>query len=51
MWNYNRGFYLSFDLSYDELALINLQDKRGYKRRLLKDQKKAALMKAKKQLS
>jgi hypothetical protein len=47
LWNHNRGFYVSFDLSLDDLAVVVEKDKRRYQLRKLQDAKKAAIERAK----
>lgn len=47
LWNHNRGFYLSFDLSFDEMAAIIEKDKQIFKIQQLKELKKKAIEGAK----
>jgi len=51
LWNHNRGFYLSFDLSYDELAVLIEKAKQETKFQQLKENKKKAIRRAKEQLT
>jgi hypothetical protein len=51
LWNHNRGFYLSFDLSYDEMALLIEKDKQITKIQQLKELKKKAIQNAKAQIT
>jgi hypothetical protein len=47
LWNHNRGFYVSFDLSYDQMALIIEKSKQEVKLQQLKEAKKKAIEGAK----
>jgi hypothetical protein len=47
LWNHNRGFYLSFDLSYDELAMLIEKSKQDSKIQQLKESKRKAIENAK----
>lgn len=51
LWNHNRGFYLSFDLSYDEMALIIEKEKQITKIQQLKELKKKAIERARAQVT
>lgn len=45
LWNHNRGFYLSFDLSLEEMARIIEKDKYSTKKRKLQEEKRQAIKK------
>jgi hypothetical protein len=47
LWNHNRGFYLSLDLLYDDLALIIEKDKQMIKIQQIKEMKRKAIEKVK----
>lgn len=51
LWNHNRGFYLSFDLSFDEMALLIEKDKQSTKIQRLNELKRKAIEGAKVQLT
>lgn len=43
LWNHNRGFYLSFELSHEDLAKIIEKDKYIYKKNVLRREKRKAI--------
>jgi hypothetical protein len=49
LWNHTRGFYITFDLSYEEMALIIEKEKQITKFQQLKELKKKAIETAKAQ--
>jgi hypothetical protein len=51
LWNHNRGFYISFDLSFNELALIIEKRKQLSKIEQIKEMKRKAFENAKTQLT
>ena len=51
LWNHNRGFYLSFDLSFDEMALLIEKDKQSIKIQQLNELKRKAIENAKTQFT
>lgn len=51
LWNHNRGFYVSFDLSLEDLAVVVQKDKRKYQLKQLQAAKQAAFEKAKRTAS